>query len=192
MSGRRGFTLLETMIALVVSSIIVTLAYATLGAGTDVEARVVQARTTDAELVGARTLLTDALRHLMAADPADPRAMRVERDGRGAVTRFAFSTRGVVSPLGGSAPWRVTVQPDEHGARIDAVPERATGAALVFRVGGVERIELQVLPRVDGAWSAEVIDPSRVPAAVRLALRDARGADVTPEIVARTAPVGAP
>jgi prepilin-type N-terminal cleavage/methylation domain-containing protein len=192
MTVRRGFTLIETMIALVVSSIIVTLAYATLGAGTDAEARVAAARTADADLIGARTLLTDAVRHLLAADARDPRAMQVVRDAGGDVVSFAFSTRGVVPPFGGSAPWRVTVARDSVGVRIVASAEGEHGVPLVSHVARAQRIRVQFLPRVDGEWTDDVDDPSRAPAAVRIALLDARGAAVTPEILARTAAVGAP
>ncbi|MGZ8470574.1 MAG: PulJ/GspJ family protein, partial [Gemmatirosa sp.] len=64
MSARRGFTLLEVMVALVVSAMVVTLAYGAAQAGFDTEARLREGQAAARATTAWRALLGDALRHV--------------------------------------------------------------------------------------------------------------------------------
>jgi prepilin-type N-terminal cleavage/methylation domain-containing protein len=188
---RRAFTLLEVMVAMTVSSVIVTLAYATLRAGTDAQTRVALARNADADLIGARGMLLDALRHMLAADARDPRAMRVERDTRGSLTRLTFTSRGVTAPLGGTAPWRCTLAQTDAGVAIEGRAEDGSQVPLAVSMPSVRRMTVRFLARADGNWSDDPGDPTRLPVAIAIDFLDAQGALVTPTLLARTSPVGA-
>ncbi len=174
---RRGFTLVEVMIALVVTGLVVSLAYATTQAGVDVEGRLLHHRDGEERAVAFRSLLTDALRHqvggLRGGGAVFALADRVTATGTNADS-LHLVTRGVVAPLGASAAWDVsiwlagdTLQLEGHpvDAASDAVPIRA-------RLGGVQQFDVQVLGRgLAAAWQEQWPEPDLAPDAIALTVR---------------------
>ena len=190
MRARRGFTLLEVMIALLIGSVVVLLGYSTLGAGLDVEARVTAARELDASTIAFRATLTDALRHAVTGDGRATGGLQTETDATGVTTRLSFLSRGVTQPLGGSEAWRMELASDSTGVTLDARPAGMTRAALHLSARGPRTFAVRFLPLDDRAWSGAWNDPTRLPSAIEIRFLDAAGRDVGAALVARTSPVG--
>jgi type II secretion system protein J len=189
MRTRRGFTLFEVTIALVLSSVVVLLAYATLRAGTDVQERITRAREADATMVAMRAMLSDALRHAVVGDGTTERTMRSLRDARGETTSLSFTTRGILPPLGASDDWRVTLRRDGSGVLFAATSLDAPRAPLRITLGAVRALAVRFLPREDAEWRDDWSDSTRLPAAVEVRFLDADGRDALAAVIARTSPV---
>lgn len=189
MSPRRGFTLVEVMIALLIGSVVVLLAYSTLRAGLDVEARVTAARERDEAGVAFRALLADALRHATTGDGTATLGMQAQADASGRATSLRFVSRGVMPPLGGRGAWIVGLGSDSTGVVLDAVAVDARSTPLRLTARGVRSLDVRFLPLDATAWRSAWNDPTRLPAAVEIRFLDARGGDAMPALVARTTPV---
>ena len=186
MSNRRGFTLLEVMIALLVGSMVVGLAYATLSAGIDTQVRVTAARESDASATALRAFFVDAVRHAVAGDASDPQGMHLD-ERRGALE---FVTRGVEAPLGGTIRWRISMSADTAGVSLRAEALGGGRAPLVLTARAGRTLAVRFLPLASMEWRDQWTDPTRLPEAVELRFLDASGRDAMPPLVARTAPVG--
>ncbi len=189
MTLRRGFTLIEVMIALVIGGVVVVLAYSTLRAGLDVEDRVAAARDADESTTALRALLTDAIRHAVAGDARDMKGLHTESDGTGRATRLSFISRGITAPLGGSAAWQVGLSTDSSGVVLDAATLDASRAPLRLTARGTRTFAVRFLAIEDATWRTQWDDPARLPAAVEVRFLDASGHDTMAALVARTAPV---
>ncbi len=189
MSLRRGFTLVEMMIALLIGSVVVLLAYSTLRAGLDVQARVTSAREADETSTEMRAMLTDALRHAITADARDARGLHTDSDPSGRVSRLAFVSRGVTAPLGGTAPWAVGLSSDTAGLTLAATPLDSNRTPLRFSTHHTRTFAVRFLARDDADWRDDWNDPTRLPVAVEVRFMDGAGKESMPTLVARTAPV---
>ena len=185
MMVRRGFTLVEVMIALLIGSVVVVLAYATLSAGLDTQDRVNAARDADASATALRAILTDAVRHAVSGDAVYPRGMYTGEAG----TSLNFATRGVEAPLGGTALWQLSLTADTGGVALRAVSRDGNRAPLLVTARGSRRFAVRFLPLASSEWRATWDDPTRLPEAVELRFLDAQGHDAMPPLLARTAPV---
>lgn len=185
MTLRRGFTLVEVMIALLIGSVVVVLAYATLSAGLDTQQRVTTARETDASATALRAMLTDAVRHAVAGDADDPQGMHTSDAG----TSLRFTTRGIEAPLGGTALWQLSLTADTGGVALRAFPRDDKRAPLMITARSSRRFAVRFLPLASSEWRDRWDDPSRLPEAVELRFLDAQGRDALPPLIARTAPV---
>jgi prepilin-type N-terminal cleavage/methylation domain-containing protein len=186
---RRGFTLVELMVALVVTGMIALAAYGALDAGTSTRARVQGALGEREGALLARALLDDALRH--AADASDPALVFARAEASGDVLDFV--SRGVApadgTPLGASPRWRVRVGTGAAGdVVLVATPLDAPGPALRSALAGVRALRVTTLGP-DG-WTRAAADVERVPEVVRVELVAAPGRDALPPVVARTAAGG--
>jgi general secretion pathway protein J len=182
---RRGFTLLEVLVALVVTAVVVSLAFGAARAGLDVRERLDGFRREHDGAAALRDVLHDALRHAEAgADDGD--------------TTFALGrelrvvTRGVRPPLGAGGRWAVSLSAERQGLVLRAAPTAGTAGA-PFRVvaPAVAAAEVRVLARAGDAWLDAWDRPSSPPAAVSVRFVDAAGRDALPALVARTRPEGA-
>lgn len=189
--GRGAFTLLEVMVALVVTSVVVLLAYATLSAATDTEARVVRAHRDTRDDAAARALLADAVRHAVAETRRDGRTWALEQAADGTTSRFTFVTRGIQMPHGASGRWFVSVQPTANGVQVVAAPLDDDAPPLLASLAGVS-LSVQCYRQATARWQAEWTDLTRLPDAIAITLMDATGRDVTAPIVARLSPSSAP
>ena len=189
MTARRGFTLIEVMIALVIGGVVVVLAYSTLLAGMDVQYRVSAARDADASTTAMRAMLSDAVRHAVAGDARDMRGLHTESDGSGRATALRFISRGIAAPLGGSAAWQVALSTDSSGVVLDAAALDGSRAPLHLGSRGAQTFAVRFLAIEDGSWRTRWDDPARLPAAVEVRFLDAHGRDTMAALVARTAPV---
>ena len=189
MTARRGFTLIEMMIALVIGSVVVVLAYATLRAGMDVQSRVTAAREADQTTVAFRAILNDALRHAVTGDARDSGGLRTVTDASGRTTRLVFVSRGITAPLGGSDAWQIGLSADSTGVILDATALDSARAPLRLLARGPQAFAVRFLALDDQRWRTQWNDPTRLPEAVEVSFLDAQGRATMAPLVSRTAPV---
>lgn len=180
---RRGFTLLEVLVALVVTGLVVTVAYASVQGGLEAKQRLTTHAATAEAAVTVRATLRDALRHALPGVPGGPPVFtlqhRLAPDGRPSDS-LAFLTRGVLPPYGTSTAWQVSVSVNADGLHVAAFPEGATGAVPIHAdVPGITSFEVQAIGRgTVAAWQAGWPDAGVAPQAVMLAMSDGRSAAV--------------
>ncbi len=155
---RAGFTLLEMIVALIVTGLVALASYAALDAGLATRDRIGGALRERESTRLARTMLEDALRH--AVERGDAGIPFAADDGAGGDV-LAFDTRGVTSPLGASALSHVELR----GATLSVTPLEERGAALRSPLAGVRGIRISTLGP-DGWGSPDVAD--HLPDAVRV------------------------
>lgn len=176
------------MIALLIGSVVVLLAYATLRAGLDVQQRVAAARESDASATAVRAMLADAIRHAIAGDAEDPRGLHVGRGADGQPS-LMFVTRGVEAPMGGTSPWQVSIATGAGGLMLHATSRDGSRTPLLLSSPETRRIAMRFLPIAAQEWRERWDDATRLPDAVEVRFLDAQGRDVMPLLMARTAPV---
>lgn len=179
--ARPAFTLIEVMIALVMSGIVASLAYSAAQAGFDTDARVVSYRDGLARDGVVRALLSDALRHqvdgVRGGLEVFTLADRVDADGRDADS-LSFVTRGVESPMGASATWRLAAWREGHSLRIAGVPldgDIHRTPPFVMSLDDVTAFDVRVLGRgLSARWRDEWPDADQAPDAFALRLDGVR------------------
>ena len=190
MKGRPGFTLIEVMVAIILTSVVALLAYGTAHTGLDTQKRIERFRTSAEAHVIVRDLLTNALRHPVEGggfamnDTLFTIDDRVDANGL-PVNTVRFVSRGVVAPLGGSSLWLVTIEPAAEGVRVAALPARSEDAQpIVALLPDVRGVRARVLDRTaDTEWLSRWDVVGRVPAAVALEFFSERGEPVGPALV---------
>lgn len=190
MRHRRGFTLLEVMVALVVTSLVVWLGYATLASAMDTQARTASVREDATARAATQGLLHDALRHAVEGLAPDTEGWRLVRGSTGTTARLAFVTRGIVPPLGASGRWQVVVEPVASGLGVIATSLDAALPPLALRVPDAAAMQVLVRGASDGAWRDQWDDATRLPTAISIRWLDARGTTIGAPLVARRTPVG--
>lgn len=180
MLPRRGFTLIEVMLAIALTGIVALLVYGAAGVAVDTRARLVDR---ERELRSERAwhvVVEDALRNLRPnADSPRPTLILSQgsADGGSSGDRLEFVTAGGTPPLTGDADWRVTLETvngrivltaQPIGVRAPArriiAPPNLTGLAVrVFGGAG------------DLQWLAEWREPRLLPEAIELVYRTETG-----------------
>jgi prepilin-type N-terminal cleavage/methylation domain-containing protein len=188
---RRGFTLIEVMLALVISSVVVTLGYSTLQAGMDVEGRIARARERDQYMTAMRAMLGDALRHAVTGDASPAQRLHTESGADGHTTLLSFVSRGIVAPHGGTAPWFVTLSTDTAGVTFVARAVDGGAVPLQMQVSNARALAVRFKAREDLDWQPTWDDAARLPLAIEVRFLDRDGRDAVAPVVARTSPVGA-
>jgi prepilin-type N-terminal cleavage/methylation domain-containing protein len=180
---RRGFTLLELLVALVITSVVALLAYGTARAGMDTSERLERHRAAVEGQALLRALLLDALRHptegggLAMDDTLFVLEDAVSTEGV-PLDAVQFFTRGITPPLGATDTWLVTLSPTAEGLHMHAVPQGLRKATPIDALlANARGLNVRVLGRTaDSVWSDRWDVAGRVPAAVALEFFDARGA----------------
>lgn len=155
MTTRNGFTLLEVMVAVVVSSLVALLSYATARVGFDTNDRIDEhVNATVAELT-MRTFLTDALRH-----PAEGGGIAMNDTLLVfAEDRLAFASRAAL----------VTLTASDSGLHLHAEPRGRDLRVTDVVVPDVSGFRVSVLDRTgDPAWQSQWRAAGRMPAAVMI------------------------
>ncbi len=147
-----GFTLLELMLAIVLTGVVVLLAYASAQVSFDARARLRVSLRAAQSARAMRELLQDALRNAQLPQrPGDPGFLL-----QGA--RLSFVTAGGGPPLDADYDWVVTLEPDAGGLRVEAMPlGRAPPAQVSFVWPDVTRWDVRVL----GAWGPQWLETWR-------------------------------
>lgn len=190
---RRGFTLIELMMALVISSVVITLAYGALRAGIDTGDRATAVREGVLGRAAAREVLADALRHMLPGGRGGPAVFEL-KDSVGTDglphDRVRFVTRGLVPPLGTGAVWLVQVSDRNGQVLLEAEtesPAPGTGSHWEGTFPGARGLDVRAL--ADGAaapWTDLWDDPGVRPRAVALVGVGADGRPDGPPLVIRT------
>jgi prepilin-type N-terminal cleavage/methylation domain-containing protein len=147
---RAAFTLIEIMVGLVITSLVVLLAYGVAQVGYDARARMVT-HLRDAESARAiRALLNDALRNVKTPDrPDDPGF--VLQNGR-----LSFVAAGGAAPLDADYDWLIQVGPSSRGLELSATPVgHATPARVTFYAPDITRWNVHVLDANGTQWTQE-------------------------------------
>ena len=178
MTSRRGFTVLELLIALVLTAVAVTMAGSVLRTASFARERTAQHRERHERLAQVRALLTDMLRHAPVAESVNEPLMQLTTDADG-VPRFVFLSNGVRAPFGTGTTWRVSVSVRDSILLLDAEPigtaqgERAVRA----QVAGVSAMRVEFLEHGGALTRAQWRDswplPQSRPEAVALHLPSA-------------------
>jgi len=160
-----GFTLLEVLVAIVLTSIVALLAYAAAQVSFDARARL------GAELSGLqggralREFLQDALRNAQSPQrPGDP-GFTLQAG------RLSFVTAGGGTPFDPGYDWLVTLGPSASGLEVVAVPiGRAPPVPVAFALPAVTRWDVRVLAPWDSQWREEWLSGRVMPRAVAIRL----------------------
>jgi hypothetical protein len=173
------------MIALVVTGLVVSLAYATTQAGLDTASRLGLHRDVVEREMAVRALITDALRHQVDGQRGGGEVFalsdRVAANGTSADS-LRLTTRGVVAPLGASAPWSVSIWLVGDTLLVEGHPiDETTGAVpLMARLGGVVQFDAQLLGRgLAASWRGAWPERDVAPDAIALTLQRSAAAPVT-------------
>lgn len=152
---RPGFTLLELLIALVLTAVAVTIASLALRTAVTARDRVAEHRDTLERESRLRAMLTDMLRHAPSAASVDEPLLRVWRTPAGGV-QLVFLSKGVRAPFGTGPTWRVTLTESGEGLALDATPISVDGdvTALHTLVPGIRALSVRLLEQAGGITSA--------------------------------------
>src|SRR5436309_3480695 len=129
-----GFTLLEVMVAIVLTGLVVLLAYGAAQVSYDAHARLRADVDALQEAQALRELLQDVLRSARAPQrPGDPRFTLH-------AGRLSFVTAGGGPPLDPDYDWLLTIEQGAHGLQPSATPVgRAPAAQVTLRAAGAPR-----------------------------------------------------
>lgn len=190
---RRGFTLLELMLALTLTAIAAGVAGASIVAARRTGERV-DAHKADGEAEARlRAVLTDMLRHAPAADRTSEPLLQLQRGETGTV--LTFLTTGVQLPLGTGPVWRATLMVDNSGLRLDAAPVRGGvgGVPITMQLPGIHTLEVDVLEAARAGelaqWRSDWPLAQTRPTAI--AVRWQRSAETATPLVTALDPLGA-
>ncbi len=149
-AARPGFTLLELLMALVLTAIAVTIAAGALRAANTAGDRVQAHRDTLERESRLRSLLTDMLRHAPSAELVDEPLLSLVPASMGA-TQLVFLSKGVRAPYGTGPVWRVSLSLQPEGLVLDATPIGATRETTTLRTVLPDVDALSVLVRERGS-----------------------------------------
>jgi general secretion pathway protein J len=160
-----GFTLLEVMVAIVLTTLIVLLAYSAAQVSYDAHARLSAELRALQQAHALRELLQDALRAARAPQrPDDPRFELHEG-------RLSFVTAGGGPPLDPDYDWLLTVRPTAEGLELTATPVgRAPAVVVTIPVPDVTRWDVQALAPSLPQWLEEWPRTTLLPRAVAITM----------------------
>jgi prepilin-type N-terminal cleavage/methylation domain-containing protein len=159
-----GFTLLELIVALVLTSLVVMLAYGAARVSFDAKTRLGAERRTLQGQRAARQMLADALRNLQPPlRPADP-PFELHGD------RLSFVAAGGAAPLDPDYDWLISVAPAGDRVAVIAKPlGNAPPEEVRFTLPQVTRWDVRVLvPGNTVGWLREWPAGSQMPKAVEM------------------------
>src|SRR2546428_375393 len=164
-SRASGFTLLEVMLAIVLTSLIVLLAYGAAQVSYDAHARLTADLRALQQTRALRELLQDALRSARAPQrPGDP--LFTLHAGR-----LSFVTAGGGPPLDPDYDWLLTIGVGSGGLELSAIPVgRAPAAVVTIRFPTVTRWDVQARAAGAAPWLEEWPATSVMPRAVAITL----------------------
>ncbi len=186
---KRGFTLVEVIVARMLTGVVALLAYGSMQAGFDSSDRISTYRSRAEAEALMRSILIDALRHPAEAPSGGPQSLQVSTVTVDGTTSnvLSFVTRGVIAPLGASSPWIMTVGPSPSGLSLSAKSlEDPSQPAINAVLGSVRRLRVRVLRSTEGAvWEGGWSSQREIPAAIEIAFVDSAGRESAPALLVR-------
>ena len=170
---RRAFTLVEVMVALVVTGLVTSAAWAALQGGIDTHERLVR-HGDEVEAAAITTAMVgDALRHALPGVRGGPATFTLTR--RAAADSITFLTRGIVEPLGTSGAWRAALWASHDTLHFRATSLESPEHTVATLVPGIRNFRARVLGRGTFAqWMDTWADPGEAPSALQLTWNDRR------------------
>jgi len=160
----------------VVTGLVASLAYAALQAGFDTDARVTAHESGIGRDAVVRALLSDVLRHqvegVRGGDDVFSLADRWRSDG-GAADSLRVTSRGVVAPLGASAPWSVAIWRSGDTLRVEGQPldQSAATPPMSMRLLGITHFDVRALGRgLAAVWASTWPEADVSPDAVAISV----------------------
>lgn len=165
--GPRGFTLLEILVAVVLTSLIALIAYSVLQVSLGARDRLTLALNSAQRSRATREVLVDALRNLRTPQRRGDTTFVLGGD------TLTFVSAGGGAPLDAECDWRVTIAPANGGLRFYATPVgRAPVVAVSFLLPGVTRMDVRVLAPTGNDWLDTWAPTMITPRAVAITLWD--------------------
>jgi prepilin-type N-terminal cleavage/methylation domain-containing protein len=172
-SRRAGFTLIEVLVSIVLTSVIALLVYGVAQVARDTQARSDEAWGSLQRTLTLRLLIESALAGAQSSFLAPDSAFVLESrvgPGGGPQDRLTFVASGDIAPLSPGADWIVRLEPTPNGLRVRGkpmgtrLPDRILGEA-----PGVTGLAIRVQDASFGvAWSDHWDFPAALPDAVEL------------------------
>jgi prepilin-type N-terminal cleavage/methylation domain-containing protein len=171
-----GFTLIEVLVAIVLTSVVALLVYGVVEAARDTQGRIAEERQTLQRAVSMRLILEGALAGtqtvLLAPDTTFVMENRVSARGI-PQDRLTFVASGQLPPLSPGADWIVNLEPTREGLRLTGGPIGIrTPGRLLALLPGVTGLAVRVKdvrdPEDDPGWLQEWNFPAVLPQAVEL------------------------
>jgi general secretion pathway protein J len=169
---RRGFTLLELLLAITLTAIAAGAAGTALSAARTASARVATHRAQGEAASRFRAMLTDLLHHAPAAEAVSEPLLVIGRDAVG--TTLQFLSQGVRPPFGTGPVWRVRVSRDGDRLLLRADPLGADRSepSVMMALTDMASFEVLALERANGLegarWRPDWPLAQRRPAALAL------------------------
>jgi prepilin-type N-terminal cleavage/methylation domain-containing protein len=159
--GPKGFTLLEILVAVVLTSLVALIAYGALQVSLGARDRLGAAMAVEQRSRVTRELLVDVLRNTRTPQRQGDTTFTLDGD------TLTFVAAGGGPPLDADCDWRVTITPGAGGLMFVATPVgRSPMAVVAFRLPGVTRMDVRVLaPTGDewlDTWPASMVTPRAV------------------------------
>ena len=188
---RKAFTLIEVMVALVVTGLVVSIAYASVQAGFETSDRLRAAQSGAEREIVARAMLSRAIRHAVPGALGGQPVFVLHNTPLG--DELVFRTRGVGEPNGASDVWDVELISDANGVRFTGRSAGDADLAFSTLLPRLQRIDVRVRGRDfrDG-WFDEWPFVDRSPVAVMIAFLDSNNRAIGATLVARVGLEGNP
>lgn len=171
MSRRRGFTLIEVLVSIVLTAVVALLVYGAAQAARDTQVRIEYDRRTLQRALAMRLLLEGALRSAQTTFLAPDTMFVLEKrvSARGIPQdRLTFVASGDLPPLSPGADWIVTVEPTREGLRLTGAPMGIRRPSrLLALLPGVTGLAVRTRdpegnPDWSGEWNFEEVLPEAV------------------------------
>lgn len=180
---RNAFTLIEVMVALVVTGLVVSMAYASLQAGFETSDRLTAAQGGEEREIVARAMLSRAIRHAVPGALGGQPVFVLRNSPLG--DELAFRTRGVAEPNGASEVWDVELINETDAVRFNGRAADDAGRSFSALLPRVQRIDVHVRGRdIRDDWFSEWPFVDRSPVAVMITFLDSLGR-ASPPLIAR-------
>jgi len=185
-----GFTLVEVMVGIVVTSVVALLVYGAMSTAADTQARLARGWAAERGEMAWRAIVDDLTRSVRARGDDDEPTLVVQdgrdRDGRPA-DRLVLVTAAGTPPLASGADWRVAVESGPDGLVAVAVPlGRTAPARTLWAPDDLTGMDVQAL--AGGLWLDAWAGGPRLPEALRITFWTEAGPKGVPLVVAL--PVG--
>lgn len=181
---RRGFTLVEVMVVVVVASLIGLGVAGTVSVALDTRERVEARRLGVRSALAWRALVTEALRNARpAAAPEDTALLVIDGTGPDGAPedRLVLLTAGTLPPLHPGTDWVVSLERVGDRVRLMAAPVGVRSAPVrVQAPAAITGLEVMVLSRDDDEWLSAWSAAERLPRAVRIRFWTRSGPDAIP------------
>lgn len=185
---RSGFTLIELMLALVLTAVVALLVYGTVQAGIDTRLRLESTLRERQTARAVRAILEDALRNIREpSSSVDSVFLLFQSDGSGGrpADRLHFLSGGGLPPLSTEADWVVMLEPTPNGLRLSAAAIGVQSSPrLLALLPGVVGVEVRVKVLNAPEWSRGWANPALLPRGVSITFWADSGAVADPVEVA--------